>query len=101
MGDVARHLLGEPNDNLSTKDELRFGTRGSMKIDLPKGTWFDHEAGQGGGVLDLVMVRRNTDKDGALEWLRVRRHIPPLASLKILARYPYTDADGHLLYEIV
>ncbi len=55
MGAVARDLLGEPNEGLSSKEELRFGTQGSTSVDLPKGTWFDHEAGQGGGVLDLVM----------------------------------------------
>ena len=43
MGPVARTLLGEPNQRLSSKHELRFGARGSMSIDLRKGTWFDHE----------------------------------------------------------
>jgi len=58
IGPVARDLLGEPNERLSSKTELRFGTNGSMAVDLGKGTWFDHEAGEGGGVLDLLRVRR-------------------------------------------
>jgi hypothetical protein len=43
MEPIARTLLGEPNQRLSSKTELRFGARGSMSIDLCKGTWFDHE----------------------------------------------------------
>src|SRR5687768_2588347 len=37
---VTRSLLGEPNKGLSTKTELRFGTNGSLSVDLEKGTWF-------------------------------------------------------------
>jgi phage/plasmid primase-like uncharacterized protein len=51
---VARRLLGEPNRALSTKTELRHGRKGSLAIDLDKGVWFDHEIGEGGGVLDLI-----------------------------------------------
>ncbi len=102
MGPVARELLGEPNEGLSTDDDLKFGTRGSIAVNLKAGTYFDHSAGEGGGVLDLVMRQRHTDKDGALAWLRERKHIPePASKMKIVARYPYTDPDGKLLYEVV
>jgi hypothetical protein len=50
---IVQHLLGEPNRRLSTKEE-RFGARGSLSIDPEKGTWFDHEANEGGGMLNLV-----------------------------------------------
>jgi hypothetical protein len=33
MEPVARILLGEPNRGLSSKGELRYGTRGSMSVD--------------------------------------------------------------------
>ncbi len=98
MGAVARELLGDPTEE--TDDKLRFGTRGSMCVDLDKGTWFDHESNAGGGVLDLVQARRNTDKDGALEWLRDHKHIPPASGLNIVATYPYTDAKGTLLFQV-
>lgn len=42
-------------------------------MDLRKGTWFDHEAGQGGGTLSLVQMMLRLDKAGALAWLRDRR----------------------------
>ena len=34
---IARHFFGEPNRRMSKKGELRFGTNGSMSIDLRKG----------------------------------------------------------------
>jgi hypothetical protein len=43
MGPVARELLGEPTTDDKAKRELRFGTRGSLCINLAKGTWFCHE----------------------------------------------------------
>lgn len=54
MEAVARHFFGAPNRRLSKKGELRFGTRGSLSIDLEKAAWFDHEANEGGGPLDLI-----------------------------------------------
>ena len=69
MGPAARRLLGEPNKHLSTKAELRFGTHGSVSVDLKKGTWFDHEANQGGGVLDLIRREEGSAGKDAVEWL--------------------------------
>jgi hypothetical protein len=54
MERVALALLGEPNRRLSKAKELRFGTNGSLSVDLEKGRWFSHEAQQGGGVLALI-----------------------------------------------
>lgn len=67
-GDVARSLLGEPTT--ATRQELRYGRRGSLSIDTRHGRWFDHEAGEGGGVLDLVRRERQCTAKEALEWLR-------------------------------
>src|SRR4051794_20865151 len=54
MPDVARRFWGEPNPRHSSKKELRWGSNGARSVDVTKGTWFDHEAGQGGGVLDFL-----------------------------------------------
>lgn len=54
---IARSLLGEPNGALSTKTQLRYGTNGSLTIEISgerAGTWFDHEDKVGGGMLDLI-----------------------------------------------
>ena len=54
IADVAKHFWGEPNRRHSKKSELRWGTNGARSVDIAKGTWFDHEAKQGGGVIDLL-----------------------------------------------
>ena len=71
MEPVARYLLGEPNARLSKPDELRFGTHGSVAVDLATGTFYDHEANEGGGVLDLVRLKSDSAKTrtDAAKWL--------------------------------
>lgn len=102
MGPVARELLGEPNESLSTDDELRFGTRGSLSVRLDKGTFYDNEAGQGGGVVDLVRHRRHLEKPDAIAWMRERGHLPPSAkSKREVATYDYRDEVGGLLFQVV
>ena len=75
---VARHLLGEPNKALSSKTQLRFGSRGSVSVEIAgknKGTWFDHEANEGGGVLDLLRVRKQLVDGEAIKWLEEQSFI--------------------------
>lgn len=88
MGDVARELLGEPSDSCNGK-WLRYGTRGSLKIDLVAGTWFSHEDKEGGGTLDLIMREQGCDKAGAIGWLEGKGLIPTRDS----------DANGSIYYD--
>ena len=67
---VARRLLGDPNRTHSTKTQWRYGRKGSLAVDLKKSTWFDHEAGEGGGVLDLVCRENGGSHREARDWLR-------------------------------
>src|SRR4051812_3299316 len=58
---VARKLYGNPNQKLSTSSQLRFGTNGSLAVEIggkAAGTWYDHETKAGGGVLDLGRQKR-------------------------------------------
>ena len=50
--EVAKQLLGEPSKTSS--NELRWGNKGSMVLNKKEGTFYDHEAGVGGGVIDLI-----------------------------------------------
>lgn len=121
---VARELWGDHAPGHSKPGvELRWGSGGSRSLDLKKGTWFDHESGEGGGVLDLVMREAGTDKAGAVDWLKARGYLAdeprerhgsdaperresrggagagkPQRTLERV--YPYTDASGNLLYEV-
>lgn len=73
---VTRELLGEPNRTYSGKRELRWGRKGSLVVHVDRGTWHDFEAGEGGGVLDLIQRETNTDKAGAIAWLQERGYLP-------------------------
>ena len=64
---VVERLLGEPS-NRSAR-EWRWRNKGSFRLKLDTGTWSDFEAGEGGGVLTLVMREERLDKAGALAWL--------------------------------
>jgi hypothetical protein len=103
MPDVARHFWGEPNRRHSSKKELRWGTNGARSVDVPKGTWFDHEAGEGGGVLDFLNRER---VDDPWEWLREHGYGNASngranSQHKIVASYDYTDKFGTLLFQVV
>src|SRR5262245_60058512 len=69
MQEVAQLLFGEPNNALSSKTELRYGSHGSLAISLPKGTWYDHEEKRGGGVLDLIARQTGRVNKDCLAWL--------------------------------
>lgn len=52
--------------------EWRWRGKGSFRLKLDTGTWSDFEAGDGGGVLALVMREERVDKAGALAWLETQ-----------------------------
>jgi putative DNA primase/helicase len=103
---VSRALLGEPNAAMSKATELRFRTRGSMAVDLEKGAWHDHESGQGGGVLDLIVYQGEAKtKSQAVKWLDAQGIRPanlntPAVRSVLAETYNYTDADGVLLFQV-
>lgn len=118
MEGVARLLLGEPNKAMSSKTELRFGSNGSLSVDLKKGTWFDHEAQEGGGTLDLIYRYTGLANGMALDWLREHgfpvedrrdeqhRAVAPARQQQgerreIEAAYDYVSDVGELLYQVV
>ncbi|MGJ7570859.1 AAA family ATPase [Variovorax sp. RB2P76] len=88
MEPVTRHLLGEPNARLSMATELRFGTNGSLSVDIEKDRWYDHESVEGGGVLNLI-VREGAAPDlaQAAVWLR-EKGFAPRVSAPASARKP-------------
>jgi hypothetical protein len=110
---VALHLLGEPNAAMSKGSEQRFGTRGSLAVDLDKGVWHDHEEGIGGGVLDLIAKKTGiTTRAGQLSWLeqnglkgRQSALVPERPKVvpkpKIDTAYAYEDEEGRMLFEVV
>ncbi|MDU8946392.1 AAA family ATPase [Ovoidimarina sediminis] len=111
MEATARALLGEPNPRLSNRKEMRFGSHGSLAVDLEKGLFFDHEANAGGGVLDLIRREKGETAAGALEWLRANvigeaaprpplKTVPPQKT-RIVETYRYEDERGVHLFDVV
>lgn len=73
IAELARELLGEPNRELSSAQQLRFGTKGSVAVETTgqdKGRWFDHEAGTGGAGLELIRHRLGLGEKAARDWAR-------------------------------
>lgn len=73
IADLARDLLGEPNRQLSSAQTLRFGTKGSVAVEIDgasKGRWFDHEHGAGGAALELIAHCLRLDDKAAWDWAR-------------------------------
>ena len=80
MARVAKALLGVPNQSLSKQGkEWRYGTHGSLAIDLHKGTYFDFETDEGGGVLDLIKREKGLTGGAAIDFMRqIGCDLPPL-----------------------
>jgi hypothetical protein len=100
IGPVARKLWGPENKALSNCKELRWGTRGSKSVNLEKGMWFDHEANEGGGTIDLIRrEKRFMENKDAIDWLISEGLIakPKPGPGKIVATYDYRDEGGKLL----
>ncbi|MBR0732420.1 AAA family ATPase [Bradyrhizobium japonicum] len=109
IGPLAEMLLGEPNRAMSSDHELRYGARGSLAIDLRKGTWYDFETEEGGGALDLVTRETKLTGPDRLDWLKSHGFMAetiqsngyqqPRSS--IIATYDYVDEGGGLLFQVV
>jgi hypothetical protein len=109
---LARMFFGEPNKEMSSTSELRFGTNGSKSIKLKTGQWYDHELKEGGGVLALIRREVHLESDAeCYAWLehkglwingRARSNGKDHASAKkvVAEQYAYEDASGELAFVV-
>lgn len=65
---VAEALFGKPTS--SKKDELRYGKRGSLRVNTDTGFWDDFETGEGGTTLELIKREKGLEGKDAIEWMR-------------------------------
>jgi len=96
--ELAIELWGQPNKTLSSRDEIRFGANGSKSVKPSAFVWKDHEANTGGGYLDIWKLARHGEP--------LPKHanghagnVPPWENVG--QRYPYHDAAGHLVMEVI
>src|ERR1700682_1911321 len=89
---IARKHFGEPNKAQSNKKELRFGTNGSVSVDLENGRGDDHEVNKGGC---LSALEGNGNSNG-------RSSSKPCAGkqFRVVKTWPYIDELGEELFEV-
>ena len=94
IAEIARALLGAPNEDLSSPFQWRYGTRGSIAIEIagPKrGAYFNHETSDHGGPWELLQYEGGLEGEDALQWLRDHK-ISTRATFNIVAEYDYRGA---------
>ena len=105
MGDVARELLGNPNQRMSRVHDgvLRFGSNGSIEVNLAEGWFADYEANVRGGVLDLITHKAGaTDHASAFRWLEEHGIKEPSNDTGPTGShfYDYQDENGAVLFRV-
>lgn len=107
---VAAEVFGEPK--ITTDSELRFGSKYSKAVNLGNATWFDFEANEGGGLIDLIQKHKNLSGRELSDYLYNEfgigeRNIdnkpvspPPLGS-KIVNEYNYINEHGEVTYQVL
>jgi len=102
---VAKHYWGDPREKKG--HELRWGARGSKSVDLRKGTWFDFEANEGGGVIDMVRVYEGATLRSLPDILEKQFGIAKqkqnaIQPAKYISKiYEYVDQHGEVTYQVV
>jgi hypothetical protein len=108
IGEIAKRILGSPNRALSTRSQLRFGTNGSVAVDIDgakAGTWFDHEIGKGGGWREFLRIKGGIADTDIPDWLELegfgaKPNGHDRSKSKIVAIYDYHDEAGALLFQV-
>ena len=67
--DLWQGLGGGPLRHGRGRAFWRDGDGYHVSLSNPKGTWFDHARGEGGGILDLIVMVRGSSRADALAWL--------------------------------
>jgi putative DNA primase/helicase len=112
MDRVAIDIFGAPEPRNQTGSKWRYGRNGSLLVDVEKGTWYDFEQQQGGGVLDLIRVKKGLEGADAIDYLRelgcvVPEREPKKAKGKPQGKptdvdfFDYRDEQGELRYQVV
>lgn len=103
--EVSTSYWGAPTAR--NRRELRWGNHGSKSVDLQKGTWFDHEAKEGGGVVDLVRREEGATIGNNIAGIlqrkfgidrQVQERLAPRNYLSKI--FDYFDEDGVLRYQV-
>ena len=70
--DVASELLKDRPIVQKTENQISFGNKGSFRINIEAGTFFDFEQETGGGLLQMISHVLGVDNDESKQWLRTQ-----------------------------
>ncbi len=73
MIDLGRKLWGDQNASLSTREDIRFGSKGSKSIRRSTGEWFDHEDGRRGRI--RITLRKGSWRSAPERHWKYRRDL--------------------------
>ena len=107
---VASEVFGEIK--ITTDSELRFGTKYSKAVNLTNATWFDFEANEGGGLIDLIQKHKSLSGRELSDYLYNEfgigeRNIdtkaakPPPQGSRIVNEYNYINEHGEVTYQVL
>lgn len=107
---VAAEVFGEPK--ITTDSELRFGSKYSKAVNLGNATWFDFEANEGGGLIDLIQKHKNLSGRELSDYLynefgigertaEKQASIPPAQGSRITNEYNYVNEHGEVSYQVL
>ena len=109
---IVRALFGEPNPKHSKPGNIRYGSKGSLSIDLKKGVFKDHERNEGGGMVMLISRERKCSYSEAHKWVEqevLGQSDPPTKlngkgadhKRRNVDAYDYRDESGELLFQVL
>jgi putative DNA primase/helicase len=67
--EIVRSYLGEPSRKLSSKRQLRWGSKGSFALNVAgewNGCWYDHESQIGGDIIEFIRYQHGCSKGDAI-----------------------------------
>ena len=104
MAEVAVAYWGEPQSKRGT--EWRWGNHGSRTIDIKRGCYFDFEAQEGGGVVDLIRREEGADAQvGAILEQKFGVEGGQADKVKpnewLACAYDYIDENGEVRYQVL
>lgn len=96
--EIVAAFRGAHNRALSSKTQLRWGSKGSLALQMagPKaGLWFDHEIGRGGDIIELIKQEQGCDFIEALRFAQafVGGYVPTARSIPTLRIFRSAAAD--------
>ncbi|MBR1300597.1 toprim domain-containing protein [Bradyrhizobium sp. AUGA SZCCT0042] len=93
--DIVRSFLGEPNRRLSTKRQLRWGSRGSLALNVQgskAGLWFDHENQYGGDIIKFIEQQLGCSVGDAIRY--ALRYLGPSFGVKPRILHPVVRKEA-------